>query len=220
MRQGPSLTHTGSMPGKNIIKQYAPNSYYHIYSRGVNKQITFDGEEDFSVFIGLLKRYLSPAKITSATRHVYPNFSERLELISYALMPNHIHLFVYQRDAYAIRDFMRCLLTSYCMQYNKIHKRVGPLFQSRYRAVLISDDSYLRHISRYIHMNPHHWEASDKTSLDFFLSKRNAPWVHPEHVMQYFASPEEYLTFMHDYQGVKDMIEELKWELATIEDED
>ncbi|QQS18790.1 hypothetical protein IPL68_01835 [Candidatus Saccharibacteria bacterium] len=37
-------------------------------------------------------------------------------------MPNHIHLFVYQHDEYAIRDFMRALLTSYCMQYNKVHK--------------------------------------------------------------------------------------------------
>ncbi|QQS69244.1 transposase [Candidatus Saccharibacteria bacterium] len=208
------------MPGKNIIKQYAPESYYHLYTRGVNKNITFDGEADFTVFIGLLKRYLSPKPSKSNTRHVYPSFVGRLELLAYALMPNHIHLFVYQHDQYAIRDFMRALLTSYCMQYNKVHKRVGPLFQSRYRASLIGDDAYLQHISRYIHLNPHDWRESDKTSLDFYLGKRHADWISTKRIMEYFSSSENYLDFLEDYEDVKKMYDEIKWDLATIENPD
>jgi len=206
------------MPGKNVIKQYVPESYYHIYSRGVDKQTTFLSDEDYAVFTGLLRRYLAPGKVVSATRHIYPNYANRLELISYALMPNHIHLFVYQHDAYAIRDFMRSLLTSYCMQYNKIHKRVGPLFQSRYRAVLVSRDNYHEHISRYIHMNPSDWAHSDKSSLDFFTGKREADWIHPEHVLNQFASRSDYIEFLHDYEDIMRTIDDVKWELATIDD--
>ncbi len=206
------------MPGKNIVKQYVSDSYYHIYTRGVNKNITFDGENDFNVFIGLLKRYLSRSATKSPSRHLYPTFNGRLELLAYALMPNHIHLFIYQHDEYAIRDFMRALLTSYCMQYNKVHKRVGPLFQSRYRAVRISDDAYLQHISRYIHLNPHDWRTSDKTSLDYYLGNRQADWIHPEHILELFPSPQKYLVFLEDYEDVKKMYDEIKWDLATIDD--
>ncbi|QQS20077.1 transposase [Candidatus Saccharibacteria bacterium] len=208
------------MPGKNIIKQYTPDSYYHIYTRGVNKDITFDGEDDFSVFTGLLKRYLSASATKASTRHVYPSFNGRLELLAYALMPNHIHLFIYQHDEYAIRDFMRALLTSYCMQYNKAHKRVGPLFQSRYRAVRVSDDAYLQHISRYIHLNPSDWRTSDKTSLDYYLGKRHADWIQPARILELFAGPQGYMTFLEDYEDVKKMYDEIKWDLATIEDRD
>lgn len=215
------------MPAKNTVKSYAPESYYHIYTRGVNKQITFDGEEDFRVFIGLFKRYLSKAAVQSGegaqpkskNGHIHPSYATRLELISFALMPNHIHLFVYQHDERAIIDFMRSLLTSYCMQYNKIHKRVGPLFQSRYRAVLIQDDSYLQHISRYIHLNPHDWEQSDKTSLDFFTGKRCAEWIHPEHVLARFRSKAEYLDFVRDYEDTKNTLSDLKWELVHVDDD-
>ncbi|MBL8121754.1 transposase [Candidatus Saccharibacteria bacterium] len=154
----------------------------------------------------------------SSSRHVYPSFNGRIELLAYALMPNHIHLFIYQHDAYAIRDFMRALLTSYCMQYNKMHRRVGPLFQSRYRAVLVSEDSYLQHISRYIHLNPANWRTTDKTSLDFYLGKRHAEWIQPQRITELFSSPKEYLAFLEDYEDVKKMYDEIKWDLATIED--
>jgi putative transposase len=203
------------MPGKNIIKQYAPKSYYHIYTRGVNKMPTFWADNDYTVFASLFKRYLSSEQPKNSSRHPYPNYRGRLQLLAYALMPNHIHLFVYQEDEFAIRDFMRSLLTSYSMYFNKTNKRVGPVFQSRYRASRIADDSYFQHISRYIHLNPLQWEDSDKTSLDFYLGKRRADWIEPEKVLQGFKDSGEYLAFLRDYEDQKQMFDELKWELAN-----
>ena len=69
-------------------------------------------------------------------------------------MPNHIHLLVYQHQPQAMAQFMRSVLTSYSRYFNKRYKRSGSLFESRYKASLISDDAYLEHISRYIHLNP------------------------------------------------------------------
>ena len=49
---------------------------------------------------------------------------------------------------------MRSLITKYTMYFNRKYKRVGPLFQGRYKAVLIQSEEYLLHLSRYIHLNP------------------------------------------------------------------
>lgn len=46
------------MPARNIVKQYDVDSYYHVYNRGVNKRKIFVDDEDYVVFLGLLKRYL------------------------------------------------------------------------------------------------------------------------------------------------------------------
>ncbi|KKS80039.1 MAG: hypothetical protein UV54_C0018G0009, partial [Candidatus Beckwithbacteria bacterium GW2011_GWA2_43_10] len=48
------------MPAKNVLKIYKPNSYYHIYNRGVDKRTLFKNTQDYAVFLNYLKEYLSP----------------------------------------------------------------------------------------------------------------------------------------------------------------
>jgi len=50
--------------------------------------------------------------------------------------------------------FMHNLNTSYAVYFNKRYKRVGSLFQGRYKAILVDKDSYLLELVRYIHLNP------------------------------------------------------------------
>ncbi len=47
------------MPAKNSVKQFIENGYYHMYNRSVEKRNIFLDEQDYSVFLGLLKKYLS-----------------------------------------------------------------------------------------------------------------------------------------------------------------
>lgn len=49
---------------------------------------------------------------------------------------------------------MKRLLTGYAVNYNRRHRRVGHLFQNRYKSVLCQEDSYLLELVRYIHLNP------------------------------------------------------------------
>lgn len=202
------------MPSRNRVKEYETTSYYHIYTRGVNKHAIFHTEDDYSFFLGLLKRYLSPTSGKKKPNRVaYKSYADRIQLISYALMPNHIHLFVYQEDMYAIRDLMRAVLTSYSMYFNHTYKRVGPLFQSRYLASRITEESYFEHITRYIHMNPKNWQTSTHTSLDYFLQRRTANWIHPERVLD--NTPEQYLAFLRSYNDTKAILDDIKWSLAN-----
>ncbi|PID31705.1 hypothetical protein CR970_04410 [Candidatus Saccharibacteria bacterium] len=205
--------HNKGMPSRNIVKRYDVNSYYHLYTRGVNKQPIFISDADYAVFTSLFKRYLSPETVRSTQRIAYKNYSDRCKLIAYALMPNHIHMFVYQSEQSAIPELMRSILTSYSMYFNKTHHRTGPLFQSRYLASPVNDDAYFTHITRYIHMNPRNWRDSDHTSLPYFIGRKRASWIHPEEALD--TSPESYLEFLNSYEERRAELDDIKWELAN-----
>ena len=49
---------------------------------------------------------------------------------------------------------MRRLMTGYAVTFNKRHKRIGHLFQNRYKSIVCEEDPYLLELIRYIHLNP------------------------------------------------------------------
>jgi hypothetical protein len=49
---------------------------------------------------------------------------------------------------------MRQLNGVYTQRFNRLHKRVGHLFQGRFKAILVERDSYLLELCRYIVLNP------------------------------------------------------------------
>lgn len=165
-------------------------------------------------FLKLFERYLSLQEMRNDLGVSYPNYYNRLELVAFCLMPNHFHLLIYQRRQGVMAEFMRSLLTSYSMYFNKKYKRSGALFESRYKASLISDDAYLEHITRYIHLNPRHWRNYEYSSLPYYLQQISDAWVRPTRVTKLFATPEEYLEFLQDYTQNKEMLDILKHELA------
>ena len=72
---------------------------------------------------------------------------------SYVLMSNHYHLLIETPEPTLSRG-MRQLNGVYTQEFNRIHRRVGHLFQGRFKAVLIEKDGYLLEVSRYIVLNP------------------------------------------------------------------
>ncbi|MBI4128292.1 MAG: transposase, partial [Parcubacteria group bacterium] len=76
-----------------------------------------------------------------------------VELLSFALMPNHYHFIIREIKDGGIIEFMR-KLGGYTLYFNQQYERVGPLFQSRYRAVHIKDDTQLKIAFAYVHTNP------------------------------------------------------------------
>lgn len=203
------------MPVRNIIKIYGAEQYYHVYTRGVNKQAIFLDSEDYTFFLQLLARYLSDEPTKSPARIFYPHFGKRMELLAFCLMPNHVHLLVYQSDEKAMAECMRAIMTSYSIHFNKKYDRRGPLFESHYLASLIGRDSYLQHISRYIHLNPREWQHYAYSSLPYYLGSKSAEWIKPTKILEVFNnSPKLYLEFVKDYENQKAMLDELKYELA------
>jgi len=203
------------MPSRNILKQDVPGGFYHIYSRGVDKRQIFLEPKDYVVFLNLLKRYLSVEPQKDMNGILYPHLYGKLELLAFCLMPNHLHLLIYQEEAGAMQQLMRAVLTSYSRHFNKTYNRRGPLFESRYKASLISDQAYVEHISRYIHLNPKDWRIHPYSSLPYFMDEYSAEWVRPGKITQIFESASSYLNFLEDYEDYKKQFDEIKHELAS-----
>ncbi|CAN5667464.1 hypothetical protein BH23PAT2_BH23PAT2_00780 [soil metagenome] len=204
------------MPSRNVIKTDVSESYYHIYARGNNKQAIFIDSFDYDYFINLFERYLSKSKKISKTGVGYPCYSSSIELICYCLMPNHFHLLIYQKNAGFMSKLMRSTMTSYSRYFNLKYKRSGSVFESTYKASRVDQQSYLEHISRYIHLNPRYYKTYPYSSIKHFTNNQtNLPeWLQPRRVLELFDSKEEYKKFMVDYEAHKQMLDEIKYELA------
>lgn len=111
---------------------------YHVTARGNERRKIFFSKRDYDKF----KEYLGEAKE-----------KYRFLLNAYVLMTNHYHLIVETPEKNLSR-VMHYLNSSYTTYTNIKRKRSGHLFQGRYKAILVDKDSYLRELSRYVHLNP------------------------------------------------------------------
>lgn len=202
------------MPSKNREKVYLPQTYYHIYNRGVNKRRIFADQDDYAVFLNLLKRYLDDQPTKDSKGREYDWLHNDIELLAFCLMPNHFHLFIYQEKPDAMTRLMRGVATAYTTYFNKKYHRIGPLFQDRFKASMVSRDDYLIHISRYIHLNPKTYKSWRFSSLPYYLGNKQAGWVRPDKVLESFSSARDYAQFLADYEDQKSILDELKTELA------
>lgn len=211
------------MAAKNSIKTYAPDSFYHIYNRGVAKNNIFLDSFDFSTFLSYLKTYLSPkdpaslkaiidspktgykAKYEARKLLSLKNFFGEIELLVYALMPNHFHLLIRQKEANSIDNFMNSLGTRYSCFFNRKYHRVGTIFQGVYKAVLVESDEKLLHLSRYIHLNPPP-KSTLPSSLPEYLGQRHSTWIKTDYILPYFhkSNPRSnYLNFIKESADVE-----------------
>ena len=80
---------------------------------------------------------------------------ERLvEIHGWCLMRNHYHLLLSEVVENGISLFLRKLNVGYAKSFNEKHKRVGTLFQSRTKKILIEQEAHFNYILHYIHLNP------------------------------------------------------------------
>jgi len=203
------------MPSRNVIKIDVEKSYYHVYARGASRKEIFLDDEDYSAFLNLFKRYLSAEPVVDRLGREYKNFHGTVELLAFCLMPNHFHILFYQDEEKGISDLMRGLMTSYSGYFNRKYERSGPLFESRYKSSRISDDVYLMHISRYVHLNPKKWRSWQWSSLQEYLGRKDTEWVMPGRILELFTNAKAYEEFVADYEDSQRTIEAIKHELAN-----
>ena len=133
--------------------------FYHIYSRGVEKRKIFLDVSDRERFLKLL--YLANGDrpyvfrlIKGQPLNTVVVGEKKTAIGAFVLMPNHIHILLKETREGGISSFMEKLLTGYSMYFNKRYNRVGPLFQSRFKAEHAHRDEYLKYLFAYIHLNP------------------------------------------------------------------
>jgi len=142
---------------------FSVDEFYYIYSRGVDKRIIFDDDNDRNRFIKLLFvcNHSQPIVFRDLIRNTslkdifdFPADKTLVDIGSYCLMSNHFHLLLYEKKDGGISAFMLKILTAYSTYYNKKHNRKGKLFDGNFQAKHLVDDRYLEYIYAYIHLNP------------------------------------------------------------------
>jgi len=204
------------MPKRNVIRQDLDNSFYHVYGRGSIGRTIFKDDQDKIFFLGLLERYLGRKKLSNKHNVIYPNFYGEVELCAYCLMGTHFHLLSWQLESGLVSQLMKSVLVSYTAYYNKRYKVRGPLLESRFLASLITEESYLLHLTRYIHLNPEDYRDYLWSSLGFYVAGLQEDWVKPDKIIDMFSlKPDSYWDLLKDYEeDKKDELNKVKSDFA------
>jgi putative transposase len=175
--------------------KFAPNEFYHLYSRGVEKREIFLNDNDRDRFMSLLYIMNQQAPFNFGNflknHNISDIFLEKKEkslvsIVSYTLMPNHFHILVYENEEGGISKFMSRLLTAYSMYFNTKYQRSGPLFVHPFRSQHISNEAQYLWIFSYIHLNPIGIIKKDfkqkgigniKVAEDFLNSYKYSSWT-------------------------------------------
>ncbi len=115
----------------------------------------------------------------------------------YCLMDNHFHLLV-QTINPNISQFMQRLQSGYANWFRTKYGQVGPLFQGRYKSVLVEDESYLVTLSAYIHLNPVRAKMVERaeeyrwSSCSIYLENAESELIDPKPVLSSAGGVENY----------------------------
>jgi len=150
---------------------------YHVMLRGNGGAEIFFDNADRRHFLGLV------AEGVVRYRH---------RIHAFCLMANHVH-FALQVGEVALSKIMQNLSFRYTRWINKEQRRMGHLFQGRYKAILVDGDAYVVELTRYIHLNPvrvgivkdpasYRWSGHR-----YYVGKEKVPWLTTNWVLSHFG---------------------------------
>lgn len=215
---------------------------YHIFNRGIERREIFLEDRFYIRFIDVinhtlkydypystLKRRLKEAPSPQAKQAILHHLETKkiappVQIISFALMPNHFHFTLKQLVKNGITRFMNRISLAYTKYLNTRLERIGGLFQSRFKAVVVESDEQLIHLTRYHHLNsrklglktPEELINYPWSSLSDYMGKSRFDFVEPEMVLSHFANRREYLEFV---LSEIDDLEPLRLEAVAIDDD-
>jgi len=227
------------MPSRYYKRVFIKGYFYHIYNRGANKAKVFLDDEDYQTFIDILAYYLAfpigkplsilkqieshPAHHKNKVRNLIKTIeiTSTVRLCVYCLIPNHFHLILKQENdptsENSITNLMRRLIITYAMYTKKKYDHSGTLFQGKFKNVLVSSDSQLQQLSKYIHRNPLEIQGSEPlqnykySSYPYFIGEELPPeWLNINDILSFFAKPNRYLSYKKFVEEEKSQINNLK----------
>jgi len=178
---------------------------YHVTSRGDRREAIFLNDADRLVWL-----------------EVFAQTCKRFNWICHAwcLMDNHYHIVVETIEG-NLAQGMRHLNGVYTQTFNRTHKRVGHVFQGRYKAIIVEKDGYLLELARYVVLNPlragmvkdiadWHW-----SSYAAMLGTQATPeWLQTDWILGQFSSQRRrainlYIDFVRAGVGLPSVWEQL-----------
>lgn len=207
--------------------------YYHLFNRGVNRTNIFFETSDYRRATDLLRYYqhdTPPVRYShfqelpvtvrgDLWQRIVREHPRCVEMVAYCFMPNHFHFLIKQRVDGGISQFAANWQNSFAKYLNTKYDRVGPLFQGPFRAVRVTNDAQLVHLSRYIHLNPYTGSVVKTiqqlldypwSSLPDYLSASRSPLSQPDLVLSQFTNTQAYKKFMVDRADYQRSLEQIR----------
>ncbi len=112
------------------------NVCYHVISRGNEKKVVFQEENDYQKYTQLISKYKDRYKF---------------KLYGWCMMANHIHLVI---ESDYLSKLMHGINLSYAQYCQYKYSKIGHFWQDRYKSHVIQKDKYLINCIAYIEYNP------------------------------------------------------------------
>lgn len=171
---------------------------YHITTKAINDLKVFPENNDYNRMVETIRYYkvknrrdrFSIFRLGSSGNNKQPHSTNKVpitslvNIISYCLMPTHIHLLLSQAESGGISQFISIILNSYTKYFNLKYDRKGPMWEGRFKNILATSDSQLLHTSCYIHLNP----------VTAFLASTPLKWV--------YSSYHEYMNLIDEDEKI------------------
>lgn len=219
------------MPGRKI--PLVTDQIYHVLNRGVASQPVFLTKKNYARILDTSWYYqnqnppLSYSHFLRMPTKQKMEISKRVkttskflvEIIALVFMPNHFHFLLRQTQENGISIFMSNLTNSYTRYFNTKNKRTGPLFQGKFKAIMIETDEQLLHLSRYIHLNPYasyivktfkDLERYPYSSLPEYLDRVKEDLYQKDIVLNQFKNVDSYKKFVFDQAEYQRTLEHIK----------
>jgi putative transposase len=176
-----------------------PGAFYHVMHRGNAGSDIFKSIRDREKFLEYVGKAVERYEI---------------KIHSYCLMTNHYH-FLVETPHSNLSQAIKWINVSYVVYFNRKRRRCGHLFQGRFKAVVVDADEYLKHLSRYIHLNPvrsgivMHCKDYPWSSYPIFGGYAKAPeWLETHWLLSLFGqnrkkATERYREFVESVQNEK-----------------
>jgi len=194
-----------------------PNTVFHIFNRGINKQPVFFEEKNYYYFLEQYGRFVHPF----------------VETFAYCLLGNHFHLLVRVRGEQTLERVITknkekeyywhvskafgSLFQGYTRAVNKMYYRTGALFETPFKRISIDDEAYFSQLVAYIHQNPaKHGLMKDYRTYPFssynaHLTEDKETKLNRKEVLDWFGGSKGYIDF-HEDLG-KDLLLNESWML-------
>lgn len=148
---------------------------YHVVNRAVFGQLLYENFGEYLAYSRLMADVLDPSPI---------------ELFAFSLMPNHVHLLLRTPTEAAMSAFMQRLTMTHALRLRgwRGTRGRGAVYQGRFKASLVANDSYFYRAVRYIERNPvraglvervEDWMWSSASPIVMLQGIRLAPWPLP-----------------------------------------
>lgn len=124
------------MPRKPRL--FIEGGIYHVYCRASRGEAVFADAAEATAFVETVRKV---------------KVRDGLVIFAWALMSNHYHIALRTTEVPLWRS-MASIQGLTTKGFNRRHRVYGPLWQGRYKAKIIENESYLLQLIAYVHLNP------------------------------------------------------------------